>query len=108
MHTALISPTVRRTHFRAAHGRRVTIRPTQIQVEQVVPANADMKSLAPREMEVLTLIARGKSNSVIAQILGISIHTVDTVCRRLMAKMATSSRTTAAVRAAQQGLLPQI
>ncbi|MFQ6547113.1 response regulator transcription factor [Aestuariibius sp. 2305UL40-4] len=106
MHTALISPTARNVHFRAAPRRRVTI--CQTQMDQVPPANADTKSLAPREMEVLTLIARGKSNSVIAQILGISIHTVDTVCRRLMAKMATSSRTTAAVRAAQKGLLPQI
>ena len=106
MHTALISTTTRNSQFRAAPRRRIIIRP--IRIDQPEPAKPERKSLAPREMEVLTLIARGKSNSVIAQILGISIHTVDTVCRRLMAKMATSSRTTAAVRAAQQGLLPQI
>ena len=64
--------------------------------------------LSPREMEVLTWVARGKSGSVIAQILGISPHTVDTLIRRILDKTNTSSRTVAAVRAAQQGWLPAI
>ncbi len=68
----------------------------------------DFGRLAPREIEVLTWIAFGKSNTVIAEILGISIHTVDTLCRRAMRKFETSSRTTAAVRAAQMGLLPRV
>ena len=65
-------------------------------------------ALTRREIEILTWIARGKSNVDIAQILGISPHTVDTYCRRVMAKLDTSSRTTAAVRASQHGLLPHI
>ena len=71
---------------------------------QVGPGEA----LTRREVEILTWIARGKSNVDIAQILGISPHTVDTYCRRVMSKLDTSSRTTAAVRASQGGLLPRI
>ncbi|MEM8692675.1 MAG: helix-turn-helix transcriptional regulator [Pseudomonadota bacterium] len=64
--------------------------------------------LSGRETEVLTWIAHGKSNGAIATILGISVHTVDTLCRRVLMKFDTSSRTTAAVRASQAGLLGQI
>lgn len=64
--------------------------------------------LSARESEVLLWIARGASNNEIAEIVGLSPHTVDTYCRRLLAKFETSSRVTAAVRAAQSGLLPRI
>lgn len=66
---------------------------------QVVP------KLTPREREILEWISRGKSNSVIADILGISGHTVDTTLRRLFAKIGVSDRTTAAVRALSMGLI---
>ncbi len=65
-------------------------------------------ALSSRESEVLLWIARGASNNEIAQIVSLSPHTVDTYCRRVLAKFETSSRTTAAVRAAQAGLLPRI
>ena len=64
--------------------------------------------LSARESEVLLWIARGASNNEIAEIVGLSPHTVDTYCRRLLSKFETSSRVTAAVRAAQTGLLPPI
>ena len=64
--------------------------------------------LSARESEVLLWIARGASNNEIAEIVSLSPHTVDTYCRRLLAKFETSSRVTAAVRAAQTGLLPRI
>ena len=64
--------------------------------------------LSARESEVLLWIARGASNNEIAEIVGLSPHTVDTYCRRLLAKFETSSRVTAAVRAAQTGILPRI
>ena len=64
--------------------------------------------LSRREVEVLTWVAFGKSNGTIADILGISIHTVDTHVRRIMSKLDVASRTTAAVRAAQQGVLPRV
>lgn len=61
--------------------------------------------LSPRELEVLRWIARGKSNSVIADILGISRHTVDTMTRRMFEKLEVHDRTTAAVRGLGSGLL---
>ena len=65
-------------------------------------------ALSARESEVLLWIARGASNNEIAQIVSLSPHTVDTYCRRVLSKFETSSRTTAAVRAAQAGLLPRV
>lgn len=61
--------------------------------------------LSPRELEVLRWMARGKSNSVIADILGISRHTVDTLGRRLFEKLEVNDRTTAAIRGLGSGLL---
>lgn len=61
--------------------------------------------LTPREIEILQWIARGKSNSVIAEILGISRHTVDTLTRRIFDKLDVSDRTTAAIRGLGAGLV---
>ncbi|RED17935.1 helix-turn-helix transcriptional regulator [Pontivivens insulae] len=56
------------------------------------PAN-----LSKREREILDWIAQGKSNAVIADILDISRHTVDTYVRRLFEKLNVSDRTSAAI-----------
>jgi DNA-binding CsgD family transcriptional regulator len=53
-------------------------------------------------------VALGKSNTDIGTILQISPHTVGTYLKRILRKLAVSSRTTAAVRAAQLGLLPNV
>ena len=63
------------------------------------------KPLARRELEVLRLLARGKTNQEIAQILGLSALTVKTYVQRIIAKLGVSDRTQAAVRAAELGLL---
>ena len=80
--------------------------PADIEASEEVPPLS--VTLSARESEVLLWIARGASNNEIAEIAGLSPHTVDTYCRRLLAKFETSSRVTAAVRAAQSGLLPRI
>lgn len=64
--------------------------------------------LSPREREVLCWVSRGKSNSVIADILGISQHTVDTHIRRIFRKLGTTDRTTASIRAMETGQLPAL
>ncbi|MFT6675346.1 MAG: LuxR family transcriptional regulator [Sulfitobacter sp.] len=69
------------------------------------PQETTPVDLSPRELEVLRWIARGKSNSVIADILGISRHTVDTMTRRMFDKLDVNDRTTAAVRGLGSGLL---
>lgn len=61
--------------------------------------------LSPRESEIMIWVARGKSNSVIAQILGISGHTVDTHLRRTFGKLGVQDRVTAVLRGAALGLL---
>lgn len=61
--------------------------------------------LSPRELEVLRWIAEGKSNTVIADILGISRHTVDTMTRRMFEKLEVNDRVSAAVRGLGSGLL---
>jgi DNA-binding CsgD family transcriptional regulator len=61
--------------------------------------------LSPREREVLSWIAAGKSNSVIADILGISDHTVDSLLRRAYRKLNVTARAAAVARAVQWGLI---
>mgnify|MGYP006289239537 FL=1 len=62
-------------------------------------------ALSLREREVLHWIARGKSNSVISDIMGVSPHTVDTHVRRIFDKLGVSDRTSAAIRGLGSGLL---
>ncbi len=66
----------------------------------------DIPQLSPREHEILDWVAQGKSNSVIAEILGISANTVDSYIRRIFNKLGVSDRVTAAVNAVGYGLLP--
>lgn len=61
--------------------------------------------LTNRETEILSWVARGKSNSVIAQILGISPHTVNTYMRRLFLKLGTSDRTSVSLIGISNGLI---
>lgn len=62
--------------------------------------------LSEREAEVLSWVARGKSNSSIAEILGISVHTVDAHLRRIYLKLGVFDRISAAVRGIGIGLIP--
>lgn len=62
-------------------------------------------NLSERETEVLVWVARGKSNTAIADILGISAHTVDAHLRRIYLKLAVYDRITAAIRGIGMGLI---
>jgi len=61
--------------------------------------------LSARELDVLQWMAQGKSNSVIADILGISAETVDSYVRRVFAKLDVTDRTSAVVNAVLGGHL---
>lgn len=63
-------------------------------------------SLSSREVDVLTLIARGMSNQEIAFELRISIKTVKTHVSNILSKLHLVDRTQAAVYAVRQGLVP--
>jgi DNA-binding NarL/FixJ family response regulator len=65
------------------------------------PADND---LTEREVEVLNLVAQGASNPQIAQDLYISINTVKTHIRNILAKLGLENRTQAATYAVQNRL----
>jgi len=60
-------------------------------------------SLSPREMEILHLIARGRSNKEIAHELGISRQTVKNHMTSILRKLAVNDRTQAAIYALRRG-----
>ncbi|SOH94570.1 LuxR family transcriptional regulator/LuxR family transcriptional regulator, quorum-sensing system regulator CciR [Monaibacterium marinum] len=61
--------------------------------------------LSRREQEVLSWVARGKSNSSIADILAISNNTVDAYMRRIYQKLGVNDRVSAAIRGLGSGLI---
>lgn len=62
--------------------------------------------LTPREIDVVGLIAQGKSNAEIARKLGIAGSTAKTHVQRVISKLGGSDRTQAVVRAIELGLIP--
>nr|WP_298895672.1 LuxR family transcriptional regulator [uncultured Altererythrobacter sp.] len=61
--------------------------------------------LSPREREILSWVAEGKSNGVIAEILNLTESTVITYLERAFRKLDVDNRVTAAMRASTQGQL---
>jgi NarL family two-component system response regulator LiaR len=105
-------------------GRRITrsretIRETVLVKEVLVPAEApalepfapntahqQTLGITPRELEILTLVARGFSNREIATQLFVSENTVKTHCARAFDKLGAARRTQAVQRGKELGLLP--
>jgi DNA-binding CsgD family transcriptional regulator len=95
------------------------VRETVVVKEVFVPAEAPApKPFAPntarqqtlgitaRELEILTLVARGLSNREIATQLFVSENTVKTHCARAFDKLGAARRTQAVQRGKELGLLP--
>jgi DNA-binding NarL/FixJ family response regulator len=75
------------------------------QSESQLPSDTDpIPDLSPRELEVLQLIARGKENSEIAEILTISPRTAKNHVSSILAKLGLPSRVQAAIYAVKHGL----
>ena len=98
---------------------RETIRETVVVRDVLVPLEAPaLQPFAPntarqqtlgitaRELEILTLIARGFSNREIAIQLFVSENTVKTHCARAFNKLGAARRTQAVQRGKELGLLP--
>lgn len=68
------------------------------------PIPSPLDSLTPREREILSLLAEGQSNKVIARNLGISDGTVKLHVKAILRKLNIHSRVEAAVIAVEQGL----
>jgi DNA-binding NarL/FixJ family response regulator len=62
-------------------------------------------TLTPREREILTMLAEGLPNKLIASRLGISDHTVKTHLEAIFDKLGASNRAEAVARAVRSGLL---
>lgn len=71
----------------------------------IAPANSRPHGLTRREMEVLGLVATGKTNRLIATELGLSEKTVDRHVSNIFDKLAVNSRAAATAYAFQNGLL---
>jgi pimeloyl-ACP methyl ester carboxylesterase/DNA-binding CsgD family transcriptional regulator len=67
------------------------------------PAKRALAGLTPREHDVLELVARGLSNEVIAQRLGMSEKTVRNHVTTILGKLGVSSRSQAIVQARENG-----
>ena len=69
------------------------------------PAGTLLEPLSERELEVLALVARGRSNKEIATELVVGVATVKTHLNNINRKLDTSSRTEAIAIARDKGLL---
>ena len=70
------------------------------------PRRCDELGITPREMEILTLVAKGLSNREIAGQLFVSENTVKTHCSRAFDKLGARRRTQAVQLGKEFGLLP--
>jgi len=77
---------------------------TQPGAERTSPADLTAP-LAPRERQVLEILAKGRSTEEVADALGITIHTVRTHLKNAMAKLNAHSKLEAVVVALRKGLI---
>jgi len=78
--------------------------PTQRRSAAAAPGLAE--PLTDRELEVLRLLAAGKSNQRIAHDLVVALDTVKKHVTHVLGKLCATNRTEAAARARQLGLIP--
>jgi NarL family two-component system response regulator LiaR len=76
------------------------------EVRSVTLRRRPLDQLSPREVEVLTTLARGRSNREIARALQISEETVKAHVSSILAKLHLADRTQAAIFGLQQRLVP--
>ena len=83
---------------------RIAARSSPQTISSSPPPLMDLDDLSPREIDVLRLMASGKSNRVIAEALFISRNTVSTHVRNILTKTGCANRTEAAAYALRHGL----
>ena len=76
------------------------------EVREVAARRRPLDNLSPREIDVLTALAHGRSNREIARVLSISEETVKAHMSSILAKLHLADRTQAAIFGLQQRLVP--
>ena len=74
--------------------------------KRAAAAPGPAEPLTSRELEVLRLLAAGRSNQRIARELVLALDTVKKHVSHVLAKLGAANRTEAAARARQLGLIP--
>jgi DNA-binding CsgD family transcriptional regulator len=72
--------------------------------ERPAPAGSNL-FLTDKERDILSMVARGKSDAMIAEKLHMSVHTVDSHMRKIFRKLETNNRMMAVVKALTLGLI---
>ena len=87
--------------------QRLSAAPDLARVNDLTRAEThrDARTLTPRELQVIGLIASGRTNHAIAEALSISDRTVDRHVSNIFTKLALSSRSAATAYAYQHGLV---
>ena len=99
-----LSNEVRRGPSREVRRHRPTDPSTSVRLRGLATYSAAMQ-LSAKEVEVVRLLAQGKTNREVGQALMVSLLTVKIYVWRVMQKLGVSDRTQAAVRAVELGLV---
>lgn len=88
--------------IRAVHAGKQKLHP---EIARLLEKRLDRKELTRREMEVLELLAKGRSNKEIGIGLSISEETVKSHLKTLLAKLGVRDRTEAVIAAVRHGII---
>lgn len=88
--------------IRAAHAGTKRIHP---EVAEQIAAHAADDDLTPREIEVLTLIAAGNANKLIADQLSVTEETIKGHVRSILSKLGANDRTHAVTLGLKRGII---
>lgn len=88
--------------IRAVHGGKKRIQP---EIASQLADHATDDALTPREIEILSLIAAGNSNKLIADHLSITEQTVKGHVKNILSKLAANDRTHAVTLGLQRGII---
>lgn len=69
-------------------GRGISDAPKKEEVcDEIQDLRAELETLTTRQLEIARLVGSGKTNKEIASLLGLSIHTINTNCKNIYAKL---------------------